>query len=44
MREFPIDLFRAQRTPFYGYDTALLRRTLEEVNRQLRDRPSWQVH
>ena len=42
--EFPLDLFRGRRTPFYFYDTALLRQTIEEVKRQIADRPTWQVH
>ena len=41
---FPLDLFKDRRTPFYFYDTALLRQTLGEVKRQLADRPAWQVH
>ncbi len=41
---FPVELFRDRRTPFYFYDTALLRSTLEEVRRQLSDRPDWRVH
>jgi len=41
---FPLHLFKDRRTPFYFYDTALLRQTLEEVKRQLADRPTWQVH
>ena len=42
--DFPVELFRDRRTPFYFYDTALLRSTLDEVNRQLADRPDWRVH
>ncbi len=41
---FPLERFRDLRTPFYYYDTPLLKRTLETVRKQLRDRPSWQVH
>ena len=41
---FPLDQFRDRRTPFYFYDTALLRQTIEEVKRQIADRPTWQVH
>ena len=41
---YPIASFAGRRTPFYFYDAALLRATLEEVKRQLSDRPSWQVH
>lgn len=41
---YPLGLFKDRRTPFYFYDTALLRQTIEEVQRQIADRPSWQVH
>ena len=41
---FPLDLFRDRRTPFYFYDTPLLKETLEAVMAQLADRPSWRVH
>ena len=41
---FPVDLFRERRTPFYFYDTALLRETLQEMASQLSDRPDWKVH
>ncbi|MBO4670583.1 MAG: diaminopimelate decarboxylase [Bacteroidales bacterium] len=41
---FPLERFRDLRTPFYFYDTDLLRQTIEEVKRQLSDRPTWQVH
>lgn len=41
---FPLERFRELQTPFYYYDTPLLKRTLETVREQLRDRPLWQVH
>ena len=41
---FPLESFRNLRTPFYFYDTPLLKETLEAVMRQLEDRPSWRVH
>ena len=41
---FPVDAFAQRRTPFYFYDTSLLRRTLNEVKRCTADRPSWRVH
>ena len=41
---FPLERFRELRTPFYYYDTPLLKRTMETVREQLRDRPLWQVH
>lgn len=40
--EFPIEKFKALRTPFYYYDTALLDETLQEVKEHLQ--PNWQVH
>ena len=42
--DYPLELFRSRRTPFYFYDTALLRETLQVVVRQLADRPDWRVH
>lgn len=33
MRSFPIDSFRKVETPFYYYDSGLLKKTLEEVKR-----------
>lgn len=41
---YPLDLFRSRRTPFYFYDTSLLRDTLDQVKRQLSGRPDWHVH
>ena len=41
---YPLERFRTLPTPFYYYDTALLRRTLETVSAAIKDRPSWQVH
>ena len=41
---YPLGLFKDRRTPFYFYDTTLLQQTIEEVKRQIADRPSWQVH
>ena len=41
---FPIAAFAERRTPFYYYDTALLRSTLAEVNNELSRYPGWQVH
>ena len=41
---FPIDRFQALQTPFYYYDTALLQQTLDTIQAQLRDKPSWVVH
>ena len=42
--EYPLELFDSQRTPFYYYNTALLRDTLEEIRSQLNRCPDWQVH
>lgn len=33
MTNFPVELFKDIETPFYYYDTALLRRTLETVKK-----------
>ncbi len=41
---FPIDRFQALQTPFYYYDTALLQQTLDTIQAQLCDKPSWVVH
>ena len=41
---YPLGLLKDRRTPFYFYDTALLRQTIVEVKRQIADRPAWQVH
>ena len=41
---FPLERFASMRTPFYYYDAALLRRTLEAVLSQVADRPEWRVH
>lgn len=41
---FPTERFAQLRTPFYYYDTALLRRTLDTIREQVADRPAWKVH
>lgn len=40
---FPIDLFRKERTPFYYYDKSLLRQTLDSINKSLPN-SSYKVH
>lgn len=42
--QFPVEDFSSRRTPFYYYDTGLLRATLEEIRRQLERSPQWRVH
>ena len=42
--DFPIESFKDIKTPFYFYDTALLRRTLDVVKMHLAANPSWRVH
>ena len=42
--EYPIASFASRRTPFYYYDTGLLRRTLDSIREQTADRPLWHVH
>lgn len=41
---FPIDRFASIRTPFYYYDTALLKDTINKVLEHLRHHPSWHMH
>ena len=40
--DFPIDEFERQETPFYWYDTDLLRQTIAAVKKCLK--PSWHMH
>jgi diaminopimelate decarboxylase len=40
---YPVDKFRDIETPFYYYDLAVLRQTLEEINKQIID-TNFQVH
>jgi len=41
---FPIEKFRETRTPFYYYDTELLRQTLREINREAGKYKGFCVH
>lgn len=41
---FPIDSFRELQTPFYYYDTRLLRDTLAAVNKETSKHPNYKVH
>ncbi len=41
---FPIDKFEKQPTPFYFYDTPLLRRTLGEIRREAGRHAAFEVH
>jgi diaminopimelate decarboxylase len=41
---FPIEKFRSVRTPFYYYDSALLRQTLDEVKKEAAQYPNFVVH
>ena len=41
---FPIEQFSALRTPFYYYDTTLLRDTLDTINREAGKYPNFCVH
>jgi len=41
---FPIERFQTLRTPFYYYDTALLRQTLEAINTELAKHEGWHLH
>lgn len=42
--KFPIDGFHSMRTPFYYYDSALLRKTLEEVKTEAEKYGNFVVH
>lgn len=41
---FPVDRFQTLRTPFYYYDTDLLRQTLDAINREARRHEGYHVH
>lgn len=41
---FPIDKFKTVGTPFYYYDTELLRKTLAEINKEAGKRENFRVH
>ena len=41
---FPIDKFANLRTPFYYYDTELLRRTLDSIREEAAQYPAFSVH
>ena len=41
---FPIDKFQAIQTPFYYYDTALLRQTLRTICEEASKHPGFEVH
>ncbi len=41
---FPIEKFQTIRTPFYYYDTQVLRQTLNAINTEVRKHEGWHVH
>ena len=41
---FPIDKFQETQTPFYYYDTALLRQTLRTICEEAGKHPGFEVH
>ena len=41
---FPVDKFMEIETPFYFYDTSLLSKTLEEINREAGRHDNFRVH
>ena len=41
---FPLEKLQKIETPFYYYDTALLRKTLEEIKKQTASHPAFRVH
>ena len=42
--EFPVERFQNVRTPFYYYDTELLRQTLRAINAEIAKHEGWHVH
>jgi len=42
--KFPVDRFQTLRTPFYYYDTELLRKTLRAINAEVSKHDGWHVH
>ena len=42
--QFPVERFQKLRTPFYYYDTELLRQTLRAINDEVRRHEGWHVH
>jgi len=41
---FPVERFQQLRTPFYYYDTELLRQTLDAINAEIKKHEGWHVH
>ena len=41
---FPLEKFRTVKTPFYYYDTALLRKTLEAIKAELKKNDNYHLH
>ncbi|HJD53108.1 MAG TPA: diaminopimelate decarboxylase, partial [Candidatus Avibacteroides avistercoris] len=41
---FPIDRFKARKTPFYYYDTRLLNATLDAIERELDGFDNFNIH
>ena len=41
---FPVDRFQDLRTPFYYYDTELLRKTLQAIKQETEKHEAWNVH
>ncbi len=42
--QFPVERFQNIRTPFYYYDTDLLRQTLQAINSEVSKHEGWHVH
>ena len=42
--QFPVERFQNIRTPFYYYDTDLLRQTLQTINNEVGRHEGWHVH
>ena len=41
---FPIERFKTLDTPFYYYDTKVLRETLDTIRDEVRHNPEYEVH
>lgn len=44
MNLFPIEKFEKLETPFYYYDTTLLKRTIDTIKKELKDYPNYKIH
>ncbi len=42
--QFPVERFAGIRTPFYYYDTDILRQTLDAINTEIKKHDNYFVH